>query len=208
MHYQEFECGFGLCEKGSSRHRGQSIGSQGSLQQAPDDEQNHPKSTKNDFRPSVEPTSHIDPNILPLTLLIANQLDHTHQASWRERLGQLPDARGASWQYIQSHLEATFDLRLPPNPRIAWVTAQAAMGLKGMRLAFRKMICPSYPDDSVILGRMDCGLALNYNDAKSSNFITGLACTSAWEEPQEELAEHFRDIIHQLYIQVQVQNDL
>ncbi|KAK7989721.1 hypothetical protein PG989_010036 [Apiospora arundinis] len=144
----------------------------------------------------------LDLRDLPQTLQIANRLDHTVLDSWESNLERLPDLRGIQWDYKRCHLENTFDVRLPPNSMIAWIAAQAAMGMKGMRFASRKSALLPDPLGMVILGRTDCGMALEFDSAKSLRCpLDGVYSPPYGLEEPCDLAGLFQRLVRQLHFQ-------
>ncbi|KAK7969124.1 hypothetical protein PG988_008197 [Apiospora saccharicola] len=128
----------------------------------------------------VTPTPAGIENQWPETLKIAARLGRQDA---NQQFAPLRDARGIPWDIVRHHLETTFDVRLPPNSKVAWVAAQAAMGLKGLRFSDK------FPDKedtqgkdtqgkqpatqdapALTLGRVDCGMARSFKSAKKARF--------------------------------------
>ncbi|KAK8140337.1 hypothetical protein PG984_000403 [Apiospora sp. TS-2023a] len=137
-----------------------------------------PESAGSSSPPSsgVTPTPDIE-NKWPETLKIATRLGRQDA---NQQFAPLRDARGVPWNIIRHHLETTFDVRLPPNSKVAWVAAQAAMGLKGLRFSDKfpdkedtqgkQLATQDAPAPALTLGRVDCGMARSFKSAKEARF--------------------------------------
>ncbi|KAK8050566.1 hypothetical protein PG994_012296 [Apiospora phragmitis] len=102
--------------------------------------------------------------------------------------------RDEPWADIQHRLETTLGLQLPPNPKTAWVAAQAAMGLKGIRFAPGSFHGEHLPAGAVTLGRLDCGMSEAIRYAKETFLPIDYIYSPQRGDP--DIADVFRNLIY------------
>ncbi|KAK8088049.1 hypothetical protein PG997_003010 [Apiospora hydei] len=119
---------------------------------------------------------------------------------------RLPDKRGEPWESIRHYLEATFDVRLPPGSKIAWVAAQAAMGLKGMRFTLKHHDAGHLLHGVSPLARLDCGMAESFEHAKSLEFSLD-DWYWHWKGGPEDIAKFFRHLVSRCSLQATSHTD-